>query len=319
MQIPNDAGGYWRRNKLVEYIGNFPDEIGPLMKAFFKNNDYDKDKQVWWVLLYSASYCMGTACILCEELDFHTITLEQLEAFWVENKAKLIFQSDRRYIKNMNQFTEIAWEFLNRSKRHPWKYLKSFFRNSPEKTYVSLYKEVSSWKYYGRFGTVLFLYNINKLLGIPMDSLDYDWKSGSTTTAALFNATYQDERADWFEKHPSLSTEDKAWLDLQLKKVMRVLKKRYPEKQWTLMGVTSDLCSYRKLFKQTRYLGYYVDRQQEELTRLEKVYPKYQTMWNNFWRWRKQYLIKEYLGEINGWAGVQKERCKSWVTKGVFR
>lgn len=319
MQIPNDLGGNWRRNKLVQYIGEFPDEIGPLIRRFFREHKYDKDQQVWWVLLYSACYCMGSACILSESLNFQIITKKQLEKFWAENKQKLIFQSDRRYIKNMDQFTIIAWEFIEHSHRHPWQYMEQFFKDTPEETYKALYREVSSWKYYGRFGTILFLYNLNKLLRVPLDSQEYDWKSGSTTTAALFNADYQDDRADEFEKTPKLTAEEQIWLDAQLHKIISVLKKRYPERNWTVMGVTSDMCSYRKLYKQSRYLGFYVDRQQDELRILEALNPEFSGLVKNFWGWRKKYLPEQYLGELQGWDGVQKWRNKSWVTKGVFR
>lgn len=319
MKIPNDTGGYWRKNKLVEYIYSFPDEIGPLMKEFFKSKSYDKDRQVWWIFLYSTSYCMGTACVMAEKLNYKTVTLSQLENFWAENKKKLLFQSDRRPVKNMNQFTEIVWEFLERSKRNPWEYLRRFFRATPEETYETLHEEITSWRHYGDFSAILFMYNTSKLLGIPVDSPNYDWTKYATTTAALFNADYQDERADSLERKPVLSSEEKTWLDSQLKRVMKVLKKRHPERKWTFIGVTSDLCSYRKLFKKTRYLGYYVDRQQEELSILGRNYPEYKSIWSGFWNWRKQKLPKEFLGELNGWEGVQKERYKAWVTKGVFR
>lgn len=319
MNIPNDTGGNWRRRQLVKYIGSFPDEIGPLMKQFFKVHLYDKSYQVWWVLLYSACYCMGSACVMAEELDYESVTRKGLEEYWERSKPKLIFQSDRRYIKNMNQFVDIAWEFICRSKRDPWGYIQQFIRSTPEETYKAMYMEVSSWKYYGRFGTVLFLYNLNKLVGVPMDNRYYDWKNGSTTTAALFNADYQDDRADEFEKKPVLTTADRFWLDKQLRGLINALKKGYPEKNWTLMGVTSDLCSYRKLFKQTRYLGYYVDRQQEELSVLQENYPEYESMWRDLWRWRKRFISAEYLGEIGGWFGVQKPLCKAWVLRGEFR
>lgn len=319
MQIPNDSGGNWRKNQLVKYIGSFPDEIGPLMRKYFEQNNCDNNKKVWWVLLYSACYCMGTATILFNSLDYKTLTKQELQQFWENNKSRLIFQSDRRYIKNMNQFNEIVEEFLRRSHRKPWKYIQKFISDDPRKTYENLYSEVSSWKYYGRFGTILFLYNLNKLLGINLDYDQYDWKSGKTTTSAIFNAIYKDDRADEFEKKAVLSETDLNFLDKFLQKLISKLKLKYPEKQWTLMGVTSDLCSYRKLFKQTRYLGYYIDRQQEELKWLAKHWLEYSPMWAWFWEARKKLLPNEYLGEVQGWSGIQKNRMNSWVEKGEFR
>lgn len=319
MKIPNDTGGNWRKNKLIEYIGSFPDEIGPVMRRYFLTTQADKDQQVWWVLLYSACYCMGTACVLAEELDYKTLKPKQLRRFWEENKPRLIFQSDRRYIKNMNQFNDIVAEFIKRSHRQPWSYISQFIKNTPQETYKALYSEVSSWKYYGRFGTILFLYNLNKLLGVELDSTDYDWKTGKTTTAAIFNAYYEDDKADDFEADGKLTQEQVQFLDTTLQKVIKILKKRYPDKVWTIMGVTSDLCSYRKLFKQSRYLGYYVDRQQEELIWLQKQWPEYSALWQDIWGWRQEFIDPQYLGELQGWSGVQKERMKSWAERGEFR
>lgn len=319
MEIPNDAGGTWRINKLIEYIGLFPDEIGPVMRHFFNVYKMDENDQVWWILLYSASYCMGTACVLWRELDYRNVRKSDLQEFWVNNKGRLLFQSDRRYIKNMNQFNDIAWEFLTRCKRHPWKYLSQFITDDPYETYKNLYKEVSSWKFYGRFGTILFLYNLHKLMGVDLDYNKYDWKTGKTTTAAIFNAFYKDDRADEFEKEAKLSTEEVEWLDKILGKVTNQLKRRYPAKDWTLMGITSDLCSYRKLFKRTRYLGYYVDRQQEELLQLQDSWPEYEKMWNRFWKWREKTIDTKYLGEKLGYSGVRKEHMLAWVARGEFR
>lgn len=319
MDIPNDAGGHWRVNKLVEYIGAFPDEIGPIMRHYFHVYNMSKNEQLWWILLYSASYCMGTACVLWRELDYRNVRKSDLADFWTEHKSDLLFQSDRRYIKNMNQFNEIAWEFLTRTERHPWKYISQFITEDPYKTYQNLYKEVSSWKYYGRFGTILFLYNLHKLMGINLDYDQYDWKTGKTTTAAIFNAFYQDERADEFEKDAKLSSDEIQWLDSILGKLTRQLKKRYPEKDWTLMGITSDLCSYRKLFKQTRYLGYYVDRQQEEITWLQERWVKYDKMWDKIWKWRGRTIETRYLGEKLGYTGVRKEHMLAWTARGEFR
>ena len=319
MNIPGDLGGKWRYQKLIEYIGNFPDEIGPLVKDFLKQRKASRNDVVWWVLLYSACYCMGTACVLYDLLDYRTLTDTDLENLWKEHKQDFIFQSDRRYIKNMNQFNDIVREFIRRSQRKPWDYIQQFIKDTPEATYKSLYKEVSSWRYYGRFGTILFLYNLNKILKVELDYPKYDWRQGATTTAAIFNARYKDERADLFEKEAKLSDKDVVKLDEYLDRVKTDLKNSYPEKNWTVMGVTSDLCSYRKLFKQTRYLGYYVDRQQEELLWLEKRWPNMSDTWERFWELRKKHIPEQYLGEIHDWSGTQKELCKSWVERGSFR
>lgn len=319
MNIPHDEGGKWRYQKLIEYIGSFPDEIGPLAKDFLKQRNATKSDVIWWVLLYSACYCMGTACIMYDMLDYKTLTDKDLEKFWEEHKKDLIFQSDRRYIKYMNQFNTIVHDFIERTDRQPWNHLKKFIKDDPQKTYTAMYKEVSSWKYYGRFGTILFLYNLNKIMGVELDYPKYNWRQGSTTTAAIFNARYKDKRAKKFEDDGKLDPKDIPHLNDYLARIKADLSSNYPDKTWTVMGVTSDLCSYRKLFKQTRYLGYYVDRQQEELIWLEERWPEMEDTWKRFWKLRKKHIPEEYLGELNDWSGIQKERCKAWAERGEFR
>lgn len=319
MKIKGDQGSPWRYKKLIEYILAFPDELSPVVRGFLKREGASKSDVVWWVLLYSSCYCVASACVMYKELDFRSVTTEELERFWQEHKSKLIFQSDRRYIKNMNQFCEIVEEFIKNSGRKPWRYISQFIGDNEEETYKSMYKEVNSWKYYGRFGTVLFLYNINKLLKVPMNSNEYDWKNGSTTTEALFNAEYKDKRAEGFKKNPIITQEDKEHLNSMLQKILKDLNKADPRRNWTILGVTSDMCSYRKMFKSTRYLGYYVDRQQEEILQLQNNYPEYKEMWDNMWADRENGILDEYLGEKNGYTGIQKHLMSSWVERGEFR
>lgn len=319
MIVPGDTGKPWRYDKMIEYILAFPDELSPVVKNFFIQEDATKDDKVWWILLYSACYCVPTACVMYKELDYRTLTKKQLHRFWVDNKSKLLFQSDRRYIKNMDQFEDIVEEFIKRSHRKPWAYLSSMLRDSEEDTYTAMYKEVNSWKYYGRFGTVLFMYNVSKLLKIPMKGTEYDWVNGSTTTEAMFNALYKDNRADSFKTNSKLTDKDKERLNHWLNKTIRILEEKDPSKDWTVLGVTSDMCSYRKMYKCTRYLGYYVDRQQEEIELLQNNYPEYPSMWKNMWKARLAGISKEYLGEVNGWSGIQKDLCNAWLDRGEFR
>lgn len=319
MNIPGDFGSPWRYQKLIEYISKFPDEIGPVIREYLNKRGANNSDKVWWVLLYSTCYCATSACVMYEKLNYRVLDKKSLKNFWADNKSKLIFQSDRRYIKNMNQFVPIINEFMKKSKRNPWKYISQFVKDTPESTYNALYKEVGSWKYYGRFSIILFMYNLNKILGIPMKSEKYDWKNGSTTTSAIFNARYMDDKAELFENNGKLSNEDINLLDKSLIKIMNVLNKKYPDKNWTIMGVTSDLCSYRKMFKRTRYLGFYVDRQQEELSEIEKDYPELKSMFKELWNYRKAFIPHEFLGEMNGWDGIQKHRMNAWTEKGEFR
>ncbi len=319
--IPGDKGFPWRFNKMVEYIANFPDEIGPVINGYLESVNATNNDKTWWVFLYSTCYCMGSAMVMYNELDYKTVTEQQIDKFWESHKPRLIFQSDRRYIKHMNQFPIIAKEFIKRSNRKPYDYIKQFVDLSdPEKTYNQLYKEIGTWRYYGRFSIILFIFNLCKVFPeINIESLDYDWKSGATTTSAIFNLRYEDEKAnDWDAKKFNLTKDDKHMLDETLQVITEALKSYKPDKKWSIIYVSSDLCSFRKLFKGVRYQGYYVDRQQEEIMFLEETYPEYQKMWDSVWELRSKTIENNYLGEINGWNGIRKERMKLFLDKGYI-
>ena len=304
---------------MLDYIELFPDELSPPVNAYFTAKQATEDDKIWWVLLYSACYCASTACVLAEHLDYRTLMPEQAQDFWAANKGKLLFQSDRRYIKNMNQFVTIVMEFIARSNRQPSRYLARFIGDSAFDTYRMLYREVSKWRYYGRFGIVLFLYNISKFVQLPLDYGTYDWQHGSTTTSAIFNALYRDDEAEQFDNGGFRITKRLAnQLDDVLLGMMTELRRRRPSKPWTIMNVTSDLCSYRKMFKGSRYLGYYVDRGLEELMAVSKHYPEHEWIWDLAFQARASQIDYRYLGEVGGWTGVRKHLTHRWLEHGEF-
>ena len=220
----------------------------------------------------------------------------------------------------MNQFTTMVKEFIDRTEGHLYEYISQFVTNDPEQTYINLYKEIDHWKYYGRFGTILFIFNLCKVFPhIQVESHVYDWKNGATTTSAIFNVMYEDERANAFDAGKSaLSKDDIQLLDATLQIITEELQRYKPDKKWSIIYVSSDLCSFRKLFKGVRYQGYYVDRQQEELQTLQNNYPAQRDIWEFVWRARVQYIDHKYLGELNGWTGIRKERMKLFLEHGYI-
>lgn len=318
--IPGDTGAPWRFKKMVEYIANFPDEIGPVINSYLKDKHASDNDKAWWVFLYSTCYCMGSGMVMMNELDYKTITDKDIDDFWKIHKPKLIFQSDRRYIKYMNQFPIIAKQFIKKCNRKPFDYINQFVDYSdPIKTYNNLYKEVGTWKYYGRFSIILYIFNLCKVFpDIKVESSSYDWKNGATTTSAIYNARYQDDKANEFDsgKAPALTRKEIYGMDVTLGIITDALKKYKPDRNWNIIYVSSDLCSFRKLFKGVRYQGFYVDRQQEEINQLEKSYPEHKYIWDFVWKAREKYIDHKYLGEINGWSGIRKERMRLFLEKG---
>ena len=319
-QIPGDTGGNWRKERLVEFASRYPPSFDPVALGFLSSIGASKEDRTWWAFLYSTCYCIPTACALYRSLPLSGLEEIDLDEFWVEKKSSLVFQSDRKYVGIMNKFIPMVQDFISRTKGRPWEYMRSLMENSHEgRIYETLYKEVTGWFYFGRFGAILFIDTFRKCLGIRFEISSYDWSRGSTTTSGLYNAFYRDEDAILFDAgKKALSKSDKEWLDAKKNLVLKVLKKRFPKSHWDTISITRIFCTYRKLYKGTRYLGYYVDRQQEELKILERGFPEFSETWRLLWYLRKIGIDNEFLGELNGRQGIQKPLMKVFLEEGVI-
>lgn len=325
-QIPGDVGKPWRFMNFIEYMTGDNDDNAAIIKYFVKHRtkgkkDYNK-RMAWLVYLYSTCHSWAAAAFMSEILDYSVITEKDLNDFWRENKPRLLFQSDRRYVKHMNQFVTMATEFLAKSERDPYGFFQSFNQGTPEEVYKKIYKEVSSWSFYGRFGTGMLLKGLWLFGDMEPDSIcSYDWNAGSTTTAAFFTVMYQDERSLDFglkerRKTARVTAEEKVLLDAALSCTVDYLRKNFPNQRWGIQSLLAEACPYYKMYKGARYNGYYVDRQQEELIQLQKDWPEYGSIWDLCWEARRKSIPVKYLGEVNGWEGIRTSVCRRFLDTG---
>ena len=86
---------------------------------------------------------------------------------------------------------------------------------------------------------------------------------------------------DWYNK--KLDIEQLAYLDVQSYLILEEVQKKFPNTDY--FDMETCLCSFKKLFrvKHGRYLGYYLDRQAEEITKCESdgwIGIDWQPMWD---------------------------------------
>lgn len=73
----------------------------------------------------------------------------------------------------------------------------------------------------------------------------------------------------------------------------------------------TTLCDFNSLVKGDYYVGHDIDKMQAQLIRAGNG-PLIQAAW----RARRKVLPGPYLGELNGWEGVDRERCKAYRDTG---
>lgn len=309
--IPGDKGGTWRWDKLVElytleeYIQDDPSPSRVLALWAEQNMLSDGDK-TWLAYLYGLTYSTTTAILVFRHFPrLGFLNFDELTDFWVENKQRLYFNRDRRYIKNNDQFVKAITglydlEHSNRRMNHNLKSL------TDEQIYQRI---VKGWPYFGRHAAFLFFDAYSKMLRGGECSLSSisNWNEARTIAEGLALATYDDElyqRA----KDKKLTQADAEYLNTLVEEIEQDCGANFTD-------IESTICAYSKLFKGTRYLGYYIDRFQEELEQAcQNGYPKEDM--KMLYDLRGWVTPPKYLGERWGWSGIRKERCKLWLKEG---
>lgn len=324
MIIPNDEGGLWRLRKFVEYQHLAP-AVDPLTYAeFAQRNNFTIDDCVNYAWFHSLTYCELTAGFLWRRFNFKTLQPDEVIEFWQEYKYRLIFQSARKYVQNMDWFNILMFQYMEATQGKPYAWLEKVAgHGSPREKYKAIEKEMNKWKFMGRFSIDLFLealitFKQVDLIPMKLENDGYDWAKTSNLTSGMFNIFYQDHLADLFDKGSFTMTQsDREYLDDRLARVLKAVEISYPEQTVDSVSVVNKICSFRNLFKKARYGGYHHDRQLQNLLWYAVNLPEAHGLWWEFFQIRDAIFPEHMLGELNGWKGIRKERKKLWVEKGL--
>lgn len=262
--------------------------------------------------LYSTCYNVPTACFLYNLLGpIKYWNRKLLQDCWDEYSKGMIFQTDRKWVKIANQFVDLCMDFKERM----WPYSECIKPHI--NSFDDMYDAFSGLKNQGRVSTYIFIDGLiaTGVMKPCMPRL-FDWNNGQTCTEGMLHALNMDEVVDYFDKGKhKLKVEVTSYLDKQLDRLVAELREEGLPEDY-VCDYESNLCAYRKYFKGTMYLGYYLDRQLEELRKLQKQIPDWYNLWEHLFQLRKDVYPAELLGEIGGWNGIRKELMQNFLTGG---
>ena len=273
-----------------------------MLKAYADEKRLSAEERFALAYFYSLCYCIPSAIIMFDQRE----QIQNDPEKWANlYKQDIIFQSDRRYVRCGTTFRDMLRDYTQRIER------KDFQDKCVHGETVDFDKAfgiVSGWHFFGRFSCFLFIETYARLMGYKVTEGSIRWKDGDTATSGLLNVFGYDNAAERFDKSGSLPERfTQQRLDEMYGKLLGVIKARGGAQ--TIAEVETSLCAYRKFYKGTRYNGYYLDRQLEELNHYAAA-GRHKEMVNTLFRLRKKNFDSKYLGEIGGWEGVRKE-CKT--------
>lgn len=275
---------------------------GIVLKAWADKHGLDEDDRLRLCFFFAVTYCVESAIAMFNEK-------EQIGGEWARsNKDRLIFQSDRKYVRMRNTFQTLL-EF----------YESAFedIRAVADGPAIDLEKQIPAverWPFFGRFSAYLFLETAAWLTGKEILNAEMEWENGQTATSGLLNLYGLDRAADAFDKTgrlPKGLTQGK--MQAMAAPVLTAIQSAGGNPNITM--VETSLCAYRKFFKGSRYNGYYLDRMLEEIHAMAREYP-----WisNELIQLRMQLFDHKYLGEVMGWKGIRKDKKKLYREQGII-
>lgn len=278
-----------------------------VLKAWANKRNLSIQDRYELAYFFAITYCVGSA-IICfqdkKQLLLHT------EDWIADNKQKLLFQSDRKYIRMKDSFKRC----IEGLKEHNdvKRFLVDITDNSGTIKLSKAIPYVSGWELFERFSAFLFLETFVALTDTPFENTCIEWKKGNTATSGLLNVFGYDYEADLFDKTNKLVVPIGKMNEMLNYLVKRIIT---TNGNANVTEIETSLCAYRKFYKASRYNGYYLDRMLEEIYSIQRNYPE---IGKELFEIRRDNFNKKYLGEISGWRKIRPQMKKLYKEAGVI-
>ena len=193
--------------------------------------------------------------------------------------------------------------------------LESYYGDNEQQTFDNLWNNLKNSLYkFGRYSTWFYLQHLCHTASIkcvPTSLMLDDYSGSRSHRNGLHFALGQDDKYD-----SKLTASECNDLESEAKEILEETRRRFPELTLQIDFFTMEtcLCSFKKIFREHhgRYLGYYLDRQSEEIQQAEKD-DWNGIEWNVLWQARNETLDAR-LAIHN--AVINKEKFTSYVRSG---
>ena len=279
-----------------------------------KRYEHNDEQKLWLCWLYGNTYYLPTAWVLMNEFpDFELATVDRMTEWNTANYKRLRYQTDTKWNKGHlpTMFASYQQFIGNNTQRNK---LESLYGDNEKANFDNVWGSVkSSLHKFGRYSTWFYLQHLKHTAGVPINptSLMLDDYDGSRSHRnGILLALGRENDMD-----RKLTTSEYANLEAQAHDILSETQARFPELASSIDYFTMEtcLCSFKKIFRSNhgRYLGYYLDRQAEEIMQCEKD-GWYGIDWDVLWQARNETIDIR----LDHKHGIDKDRFSSFLNSG---
>lgn len=253
---------------------------------------HDIETRLWFAWLYGTTYHAPAAYVILNSFkDFHNINIREMIDWNNQNYKRLRYQTDTKYNKgHLPQMYASYRKFTDGRKQ--LKTFESLYADNEEQTFNVLWTALNFNLYkFGRMMTWIYMQQLKHTCGIPVNPTSLflrDYAGSRHHRNGLLYALGMD---DWIDER--LSERQYAMLEYKAQEIIHETRAAYPDHahKCDLFLLETCLCGYKKMYRtnDSRYLGYSLDRQAEEIIQCEN--DGWQSIdWNVLWTARDDIL-----------------------------
>jgi hypothetical protein len=279
-----------------------------------KRYEHNDEQKLWLCWLYGNTYYLPTSWVLMNEFpDYELATVDRMTQWNTANYKRLRYQTDTKWNKgHLPSMFESYQKFIgDRSQREC---IESYYEGDAKKNFTSLWGVLKGNLHkFGRYSTWFYMQHLKHTSGVDIEptSLMLDDYDGSRSHRnGLLLAAGKDDDYD-----RRLNTVELAYLENFGWGVILEMRQRFPQlaSQIDYFTMETCLCSFKKIFREKhgRYLGYYLDRQAEEIQQCEK------DEWNGIdWQVMWDARTETLDPKLDSKSGINKEKFTGFLRSG---
>lgn len=289
-----------------------------LLNYIHTRMELNTEQRYWVAWLYGNSYQLATAWVIANEFpDFENVDLDRLTDWNNENYKRLRYQTDQKWQKgHLPKMFASYKENILKFGGDQENFFKSICDSSdPKENFDKLYKYIIKNFYkFGRYSAWFYIQTLKETCDLnvePKDLLLYD-DNTHTQRDGLCYATGLDEFVG--DKELRKDKEFIEFLDSTAKEMIERMNNRNIKSDYFLLETT--LCAFKKTFRKSRgrYLGYYLDRQYEDILKVQR--DGWEGIdWDLLWDGRRETL----LPKTNRDTGVVNEDMIYFLETGKIK
>lgn len=244
-----------------------------LMNYIHERMELNIEQRYWMAWLYGNTYQLATAWVIANEFpDFENVDLDRLTDWNSLNYKKLRYQSDQKWQKG-----HLPKMFESYRENIGGRTQDEFFRSiccseDPVQNFNTLYKYIINNFYkFGRYSAWFYIQTLKETCGLNVEAGDLLLNDENTHTQrdGLCYAIAED---DWVgDKQIRKDTERIQILNEASFYILDKFREDHGDVRADMFLLETTLCAFKKTFrrKKGRYLGYYLDRQYEDIKQVE--------------------------------------------------